>query len=165
MLYNFVLHSWSKQYKSKNMKLPISMKSIITLVLMVSFFSCSKEKLETKTEENYPAKWQLVKMTGSFSNSETTGSNMSWQEYYIFYSDSTFLKSREQSGSTKEATGTYAYDAVDKNKLLLTYKTGVELMASCLVAKKEYLRLESSNKMVATVNACDGPGLEYQLVK
>ncbi len=99
-------------------------------------------------------------------SSETTGKDMSWQEYYLFNSDSTFIKSREQNNIVKEATGSYSYVAKDNEKyILLNFKTGTELIASCLGQQQEHLSVVSTEKLLGTWNICDGPGLEYQLVK
>jgi hypothetical protein len=140
------------------------------LFALISFallflFSCSKENQGQPAKDN-GQKWELVKMRGSMINSETTGAKMSWQEYYIFNGDSTFIKSREQNGQVKEATGTYAYVIHDDEKSLsLTFNSGYELMASCFSGlPKENLRIISSTKMVGSWDICDGPGLEYQLV-
>lgn len=100
------------------------------------------------------------------TNSETTGKDMDWQEYFVFNADSTFVKSREQNGQVKEAKGTYAVSTTANEKyFVLTYQSGYELKASCLSGPpQENLRIVSSNKIVGTWNICDGPGLEYELV-
>lgn len=99
-------------------------------------------------------------------NSVTTGKDMSWQEYYVFNADGTFLKSRETNGQTKEGSGTYSYTTSTNEKYIsLTYKLGTDLIASCYTAQKqEQLIIVSTNKLVGTWNECDGPGLEYELV-
>ncbi len=101
------------------------------------------------------------------NNSETTGNDMAWQEYFIFNTDSTFLKSREQNGQVKEARGTYSFSTTAYEKyFVLTYQSGYELKASCFSGlPQENLLMASSTKIMGTWNICDGPGLEYQLVK
>jgi hypothetical protein len=155
---------------NKNMK-PVTIISLvsvgyvfISLLSIGLLFSCSKEDQKDLTAANLQI-WQLVKMTGSMSNSETTGKDMAWQEYYIFNADSTFLKSREQDGQVKEAKGTYSYSTLaDEKNILLTFNSGFELKASCLSGPpQEKLRIVSTTKMLGTWNHCDGPGLEYQL--
>jgi hypothetical protein len=140
--------------------------TITALLLVTCLFSCSKED-QKELPANNQQKWQLVKMTGSMINSETTGKDMAWQEYLVFNADSTFLKSREQNGQVKEARGTYSYSTtVNEKYLVLTYQSGYELKASCLSGlPKENLLIISSEKIIGTWNICDGPGLEYQLVK
>jgi hypothetical protein len=132
-----------------------------TLLFVACLFSCSKEDQKELSASNQQ-KWQLVKMTGSMINSVTTGKDMSWQEYYVFNADGTFLKSREQNGQVKESSGTYSKD---EKYISLTYKKGAELIASCTgVQNQEQLYIVSADKLVGTWNICDGPGLEYQLV-
>lgn len=141
--------------------------TVPTLLFVASLFSCSKENQKDLTASNQQ-KWRLVKMTGSMIHSETTGKDMSWQEYYLFNSDGTFLKSREQNGQVKEATGIYSYppNKSGEKSILLTYKSGFELRASCFSdPPQESLDIISSDKLVGTWNICDGPGLEYQLVE
>ena len=133
----------------------------ISLLSIGLLFSCSKEDQKVVTAD-YPQKWQLVKMTGAMINSETTGKDMDWQEYYLLNSDGTFLKSHERNGQLKQGSGTYMRG---EKYISLTYTQGVELIASCTSAQNlEQLCIVSSTKMVGTWNACDGPGLEYQLV-
>ncbi len=139
----------------------------ISLLSIGLLFSCSKENQKDFTASNQQ-KWQLVKMTGSMTNSEATGKDMSWQEFYLLNSDGTFLKSREQNGQVKEATGIYSYppNKSGEKSILLTYKSGFELRASCFSdPPQESLNIISPDKLVGTWNICDGPGLEYQFVK
>jgi hypothetical protein len=136
------------------------------LLFVACLSSCSKEDQKT-TQASDQQRWQLVKMTGSMIHSETTGKDMSWQEYYLLNSDGTFLKSREQNGQVKEATGTYTYTTLNEEKYIqLTYKSGADLIASCMgVKQQEQLYIVFTDKIVGTWSWCDGPGLEYQLVK
>jgi hypothetical protein len=139
--------------------------TILTLVLATAVFSCSDKFVENEKQVDGPKKWQLVKMIASWSVKETTGSDMNWQEHYIFNPDGTFSKSRTQDGQVKEASGTYVIDATDKTIMLLTYKTGFDLLASCMGNQSEQLRIESPDLIVGTWRMCDGPGLEYKLFK
>jgi hypothetical protein len=138
---------------------------IIWCLFTICVCSCSKE-YQKETPAISQQKWKLVKMTGSMLNSETTGSDMAWQEYYVFNRDSTFIKSREQDGQVKEASGTYVYiNHNDEKSMSLTFNSGYGIMAGCYSGlPKENLRIISLIKMVGTWNICDGPGLEYQLV-
>jgi hypothetical protein len=156
----------------KNMKpiaiiLLVSVGYILVSLLSIGLLSsCSKEdQRELKTTDQQ--KWQLVKMLGSMTNSETTGKEMAWQEYIVFNADSTFLKSREQNGKVKEARGTYSISTKASEKyFVLKYNSGYELMASCYSGlAKEDLLIISPNRIIGTWNICDGPGLEYQLVE
>lgn len=140
------------------------------LMLSIFFLSCSVEDYtEDDISLQYTAqKWKLVRMTGSFINSETTGDQMDWQEYYMFNPDGTFSKSRSREGVITEAKGTFEvmeYDNDDADYLELVYKNGQELIGSCNGDGTEVLVYRSVKAISNTWNACDGPGLDYELVK
>ncbi|MBI3220644.1 MAG: hypothetical protein HYZ44_14105 [Bacteroidetes bacterium] len=137
---------------------------IILMALVAGLASCTKESPLSETSKELTAdsqqKWVLVKMTGSFGLGSTTGSEMQWQEYYVFNDDGTFLKSRVQDNSTKTASGTYASVTESGQTFLeLTFTTGSELMASCY--PKERLWKNSVDGLQGTWGHCDGPTLEY----
>ena len=132
--------------------------------------SCSVEDyMEEDVRLKYTAqKWQLVRMTGSFVNSETTGNQMEWQEYYVFKPDGTFLKSRDREGTITEGNGTFEvveFEHDDADYLELVYKNGLELIGSCNGDATELLVYRSAIAISNTWNACDGPGLDYELVE
>lgn len=138
--------------------------------MSMMFFSCSVEDYrEDDINLQYTVqKWELVRMTGSFVNSETTGDEMEWQEYYIFSPDGTFLKSRTIDGLTVEAWGTFEvveYDNDDMDYLELVYTSGQELIGSCNGDRTEILVYRSEKTISNTWQACDGPGLDYNLVE
>lgn len=138
--------------------------------MSMMFFSCSVEDYrEDDINLQYTVqKWELVRMTGSFVNSETTGDDMEWQEYYIFSPDGTFLKSRTIGGLTVEAWGTFEvveYDNDDMDYLELVYTSGQELIGSCNGDRTEILVYRSEKTISNTWQACDGPGLDYNLVE
>lgn len=144
--------------------------SLLTLILSMMFFSCSVEDYrEDDINLQYAAqKWELVRMTGSFVNSETTGDAMAWQEYYIFNPNGTFFKSRSRDGSIVEAKGTFQvmeYDNDDADYLELVFESGQELIGSCNGGRKEVLVYGSPRAISNTWRACDGPGLDYILVE
>ena len=144
--------------------------SLILLLLSMMFFSCSVEDYrEDDINLQYTVqKWELVRMTGSFVNSETTGDDMEWQEYYIFSPDGTFLKSRTIDGLTVEAWGAFEvveYDNDDLDYLELVYTSGQELIGSCNGDRTEILVYRSEKTISNTWQACDGPGLDYNLVE
>ena len=135
----------------------------ISLLSIGLLSSCSKEDQEDLTATGQQ-KWKLVKMSTTISETpkETTGKDMIWQEYFIFNSDNTFVKSREQDGQVKEASGSYSI--IDKKWMKLTYKSGVELKASCF--DHDDLQIISDEKIInSSWGICDGPLLEYKLVK
>jgi hypothetical protein len=72
-------------------------KIIILFLFLATLLSCSNN--DVSTSKDYQGKWQLTQMTGRTANSETTGSNMEWQESYLLNADGTFKKSREKMES------------------------------------------------------------------
>jgi len=68
----------------------------IIVAFLFIFCSCTKDTVETVTDD-YHGKWTLVKMSGSMFNSETVGTAMDWQEFYLFNNDGTFTKSRARN--------------------------------------------------------------------
>lgn len=140
------------------------MKNLIFISLLIcSLFSCSED--DKFNFEQYPQKWQLVKMTGQIPNSEVTGANMEWQESYMLNSDGTFTKYRERSGILTEASGTFAFKDLSGGKYLeLTYESDNDIIGSCYSEPSESLWLKSKNKLMGTWSYCDGPGLEYRRV-
>ena len=124
------------------------------------------EKLSSNSDLEQYQKWQLVEMSGSLANvPPSTGSDMSWQEHYLLYPDSTFVKSRTQEGTVTEESGTYTFVTLDDGEYLeLTYPSENELIGNCTGESKELLFFKSENKLTGTWQACDGPGLVYEKV-
>ena len=126
--------------------------------------SCSNND-ETETITNFMEYYQLVKMTGSFNGSETTGSEMEWQETYILNSKvSTFIKTRFVNNVTFEARGTYSYKTIEDQRYIeFNFNEDSDIISNCTGDLKEALLvLDNGEKLVAIWGACDGPGLEYQ---
>ena len=122
------------------------------------------KKPETTTPSTVE-KWQLIKMSGNMVHSERTGVDMAWQEYYLLNPDGTFIKSRDQIGKMSEASGTYRFVTLSKQRYLeLNYANSHPLIGNCTGDLKEFLMIKSDNKMIGTWNICDGPGLEYEKV-
>lgn len=141
------------------------------LVCIVLLLSCSSDDdygLESTQFVYAEQQWTLVKMTGSFQNSETTGSEMEWQEYYTFSPEGTFIKSRTVDEVVYEATGSFEvieFDNDPNHYLELTYQTGNALVGNCTGDDKELLMYRNSTMISSLWMACDGPGLDYQLTK
>jgi len=149
-------------------------KIIFLLLLLTTIYSCSKETDDIVTNLEYTGKWELVKMTGSFIGSETTGSDMEWQETYDINEDETFTKTRVRGDSTKVASGTYTFteeglmgnSESDILHIEFLYNTNNELIGTCYSdSTTEYLYFTSNNNLKSTYEACDGPGLEYMKSK
>jgi len=140
------------------------MKKIIFILLLGTLFSCSKD--DKYDFGKYPQKWLLIKMSGQVANSETTGTEMDWQELYLLNSNGTFAKHRERDGVHSEALGTFSViDQSDGKFLELVYDTNSEIIGSCYGNHTESLWLKSDIKLMGTWSSCDGPGLEYERVE
>lgn len=147
------------------------MKSLVAFIVLVTIlFSCSKEAdelIEFESDE-YPQKWELVRITGQLVGSVWTGGDMQWQEYYLLKSDSTFLRWRVEGDQEFEEEGTFSVKETEFEELMmiLTYDNANDLVGSCYGSKtKETLDITSNTKMQNTWNACDGPGWEYKRVE
>ncbi|MFV5703136.1 hypothetical protein ACM55F_14805 [Flavobacterium sp. XS2P12] len=136
------------------------------LTILVAFFSifnsCSKDTVATDSAD-YQGKWTLIKMSGSMVDSETTGSAMEWQEFYLFNSNGTFTKSRERNGIKTTISGTYTTtNHIEGFYFELTYPNDSEIIGSCYGNQKEELYITENNTLSSTWKNCDGPGLEYK---
>jgi hypothetical protein len=144
--------------------------AVFTLVLL-TMFSCSNKDdfgLESTQFVFSEQKWNLVKTSGSWSNSETTGDAMAWQEYYIFTPEGNFVKSRTVDDIITEAEGTFEvveFENDTEHYLELTFTTGIEIAANCTGDDKELLVYRTSTMISSLWMACDGPGLDYELSK
>jgi len=143
--------------------LPDMKQLLLGALLLCILFSCKKE--DGFDFAQYPQKWQLVKMTGQIPNSETTGANMAWQEFYLLRADSTFIKSRERNGQVTEASGSYTTVTLADGKYLnLAYETDNSIIGNCTPEPTEELAFISQDKLISSWQACDGPGLEYSRI-
>lgn len=105
-------------------------------------------------------------MSGSIANSVTTGSEMDWQESYVFNANRTFVKTRIQDNITTTASGTFSISKTsNETHFELTYSKSSTLAGSCYGNLKEELFINSNNLLVSTWQNCDGPGLVYQKKK
>ena len=145
------------------------MKSILsTIILGILAISCSKN--DSYDIIVFPQKWKLIKMTGSFPNSETTGDKMEWQEFYIFNKDKSFIKNRESDGINTEVSGTYElvedsdFTLLGETLYELTFNNNNTLIGSCFQGAVEKLRVDPTS-IKNTWEACDGPGLEYERIE
>jgi hypothetical protein len=139
------------------------MKHLTILVAFVSIFnSCSKDAIASDST-GYYGKWTLVKMSGSMANSETTGSAMEWQEFYLFNTNGTFTKSRERNAIKTTVSGIYTTtNHPDGLYLELVYPNDNEIIGNCYGNLKEELYIAENNTLSSTWKNCDGPGLEYK---
>ncbi|HEX9153114.1 MAG TPA: hypothetical protein VF842_13570 [Flavobacterium sp.] len=137
------------------------MKHFAILAFLSFFNSCSKDAVAADSA-GYYGKWTLIKMSGTLSNSETTGAAMEWHEFYLLNSDGTFTKSRERNAIKTTISGTYtASNHSDGIYLELTYPNDSEIIGSCYGNLKEELYITEDTTLSNTWKNCDGPGLEY----
>lgn len=141
----------------------------VILGYSVSCTSNSDPNLLSIDSEPYPQKWELVQMSGQVQNSETTGDDMLWQEYYLLNSDGSFSKIREHDSQLIEGKGIYEVlellnDGLYSNGkyLLLTYPSEDNIIGNCTQELTEYLQISAESTLIGTWHACDGPGLEYK---
>jgi hypothetical protein len=136
------------------------MKTLLSILLLIGVLTSCKRESDI---EQFPQKWQLVKMYGQIFNSEVTGSEMEWQEFYLLKSDGSFTKSRQRNGVLNEASGTFSFkDYADGKYLELTYSSNNPIIGSCISDQKELLWVKSEILMQGTWTNCDGPGLIYE---
>ncbi len=146
-------------------------KLYLLLCAIFLLYACTEQDISQfeDTELQFAdQKWQLVRMSGSMVNSTTVGSDMEWQEYYIFSLDGSFQKYRETNGTITRARGTFVateYENDTEDYLELTYTEGLSLVGNCSGDQKEVLIYRSSREISNTWMACDGPGLDYVLVE
>jgi len=59
--------------------------------LIIDIILCSSSNDDdTVTQATLEGDWKLDQMSGSITDSETTGSDMEWQESYRFFKDGNF---------------------------------------------------------------------------
>lgn len=150
------------------------MKKAFTFIVALSLLSCStKENEDIQISsldlvfKELPQEWKLIKMSGSFEGSETTGEAMSWQETYSFSEDGTFTKIRTtEEGETLKASGEFIISQERENSekaLELTYEAEHVIIGNCYDLPIEYLYYRNDEELLlSNWWACDGPGLFYK---
>lgn len=148
-------------------------KSLFIIIALCACTACSKD-LPANSENadseglksQFPQKWQLAEMTGSFANSSTTGEDMEWQEFYVLNADQTFTKSRTSDGNITNIFGTYSFSEISDEKYLeLNYQIASRIIGSCTSDMQEMMLITSESTMNSTWLACDGPGLRYEKIE
>ena len=137
---------------------------ILFLMIIGVLFSCNKND-DNDTENELVGNWKLIQMTGSIPNSETSGTEMEWQETYVLNANGTFLKSRDRDGITTEVSGTYNFINNSNEPLIeLNFDTESDIIGSCTSNMKETMNLQSETIFLSSWEACDGPGLKYEKI-
>jgi hypothetical protein len=135
------------------------------LFLMIIGILCSCSKNEINLENQIIGNWKLIQMSGTIPNSETTGTEMDWQETYLLNTDGTFQKSRNRDGVITEISGTYKLINNSTESLLeLNFNSESEIIGSCTSNTKETMNIQSETIFLSSWNACDGPGLRYEKI-
>ncbi|MGW8122048.1 hypothetical protein ACV07N_05260 [Roseivirga echinicomitans] len=148
------------------------MKNLIfaSTLLLISFTSCTKA-IDCCVTGGALQKWELVEMSNTmFTPTVTTGSDMDWQEHYLFnHNTGTFNKSRTKDELQTFVSGTFKIvtteAAVDEHFFELTYSSDNEIIANCTGDLIEVLIIDSENTLKGTWDHCDGPGLKYKRVQ
>jgi hypothetical protein len=139
-----------------------------TFLIFIAFallISCSGTDVIV-TQAGCQGKWELVKMSGRTLNSETLGTEMEWQEFYLLNDNGTFSKSRTIASNTSQSTGTYNTNTNGTESYIeLTYSTQSDIIGSCYGNLKEELYFNTSAILISTWQNCDGPRLEYRKIK
>ena len=140
-------------------------KHILFLMIIGILFSCNKNDDGNNLETEIIGNWKLIQMTGSIPNSETTGTEMEWQETYQLNTGGTFQKSRDRDGVITDVSGIYnIIDLSDGKYLEFIFNSESEIIGSCYSNLKEEMFFQSENTISSTWSACDGPGLKYEKV-
>ena len=143
---------------------PKKMKNLFAIIIVVFLFTCCSNDDEIDTSL-LPHKFVMVAMASIGPDSERTGEDMDWQEYYIFDSDSTFLKSRTEGDKTMEEEGVYKTKIkIDGEYMILSYPKESEIIGSCEHLPSETLFIIDRDHLRNTWGACDGPVLTYKRV-
>ena len=138
-------------------------KRILFLIIIGVLFSCNKNDDNAETE--LFGYWRLIQMIGSKQNSETTGSEMEWQETYLLKTDKTFQKSRDRVGVITEVSGTYnVINSSDGRFLEFIFDDESDIVGSCYSNLKEEMFFQAENTFSSTWQNCDGPGLIYEKI-
>jgi len=134
----------------------------LALIIVAILCSCSNDD-DNVTQATLEGDWKLVQMSGSIPDSKTTGSDMEWQESYLFFEDGNFLKTREIEESVVELTGSYSFNE-NPRSLELTYGEESQIIGSCQSNLKENLFFSSNDVLSSTWHQCDGPSLDYEKI-
>jgi hypothetical protein len=138
-------------------------KQILFLIIIGILCSCSKNDINL--ENQIIGNWKLIQMSGTIPNSETTGTEMEWQETYLLNTDGTFQKSRNRDGVITDISGTYKLINNSTESLLeLNFNSESEIIGSCTSNTKETMNIQSETIFLSSWNACDGPGLRYEKI-
>ena len=134
---------------------------ILGISFLFVFVGCSPGD----SEEILHEKWELVRMTAGL-NPPLTGSDMAWQESYVFYGTGDFLKHMERNGQILDESGTYSRTQINGNDFIkLEFASESEIISNCTAAFEELLWIISDEELWNIWYECDGPKLEYILQK
>lgn len=141
------------------------MKQRILFLFIISLIvSCSSDD-DATVDSEFIGNWILIEMSTGEQGSETTGSNMEWQETYKLNADGTFLKSRTRNGVLTEVSGTYLSTNNSNSSFLeLNFDNENDIVGSCLSEIQEVMNFQSETIFINYWDACDGARLTYEKV-
>ncbi|MDP5043575.1 MULTISPECIES: hypothetical protein [unclassified Leeuwenhoekiella] len=132
----------------------------LSLIILGSCSDTSEQPIEV--QENQSIKLSLVKMSGNTLNSERSGSEMEWQEYYELGSEMRFTKVQIRDGDTLSSQGEFDIVMIESDKYLkFTHDTDNVLVGNCTGTTEEFLEYIDSSSLKSNWEQCDGPGLFY----
>ena len=141
-------------------------RNILLILTTALVLSCSDDESKTadlKTPVEEPLRLELIGMSGQMRNSETTGEEMQWQEYFLLKKQMNFEKVHLEDGAEVKSTGTFEIEMINGDKYLkFTHDTKNKAYGNCTGDKVELLRYTNSNELKGSWSACDGPGLFYK---
>lgn len=124
----------------------------------------AKEDIVNVFGTDFPQKWKLVEMSTMMVNSQTSGDNMPYQEFYVFNEDQSFIKKRHIDNDSLQAEGNYRLIETEAGEkmLELTYTKRDDLVENCSGNNIEFLSITSEKNLRGTANACDHASKLYK---
>ncbi|QCK16831.1 hypothetical protein [Mangrovivirga cuniculi] len=136
-------------------------RNILLLSMFIVFSGCVKEEIIYECEAPIEGKWMLTKVFIGWSETELTGEDIGYEEYYIFNSDGSFSKTNISEEGSKSVNGIYSeIETTDGNQLKLEYPEDHELIENCTGDPIEVLTI-LTNELKGGSAPCDGPDLYY----
>ncbi|MEZ7495620.1 hypothetical protein QO206_08985 [Leeuwenhoekiella aequorea] len=135
--------------------------------LLIGLFilgSCSDNSdTAIQESENQTLRLNLIKMSGNTLNSEKSGSDMAWQEYYELKNEMRFTKVQIREGDTLQSQGNFDIVMIESDKYLkFTHDSEHKIIANCTGTTEELLEYTASNSLESNWEDCRGSSLYYQ---
>lgn len=110
----------------------------------------------------------LIFLTTGLSVESLSGDEISFQETYIFHSDSTFVKNLKNETNDLIGEGIFIVEISNNETLIkLSYDTYIDQISYCSRNNQEFLYLSEDKKTLRNTGciAFDGTGLYYQRIE